>query len=48
MLLEEFKRCINSVATCFLDERKIETLENAVCFIDDLTLTYKVLLTRQS
>ena len=42
MLIEEFKRCINSDVKSFLDEKEVETLENAARLADDYTLTHKV------
>ena len=42
MLVEEFKRCINSDVKSFLDEREVETLEKAARLADDYTLTHKV------
>ena len=42
MLVEEFKRCINSDAKSFLDEKEVETLEKAARLADDYTLTHKV------
>ena len=42
MLVEEFKRCINSDVKSFLDEKEVETLENAARLADDYTLTHKV------
>ena len=42
MLVEEFKRCINSDVKSFLDEKKIETLEKAACLADDYALTQKI------
>ena len=42
MLVEEFKRCINSDVKSFLDEKEVETLEKAVRLADDYTLTHKV------
>ena len=42
MLLEEFKRCINSDVKSFLDEKEVETLEKAARLADDYTLTHKV------
>ena len=42
MLVEEFKRCINSDIKSFLDEKQVETLETAARLADDYTLTYKV------
>ena len=42
MLVEEFKRCINSDVKSFLDEKKVETLEKAARLADDYTLTHKV------
>ena len=41
MLVEEFKRCINSDVKSFLDEKEIETLEKAARLADDYTLTHK-------
>ena len=42
MLVEEFKRCINSDHKSFLDEKEVETLEKAARLADDYTLTHKV------
>ena len=42
MLVEEFKRCINSAVKSFLDEKEVETLEKAARLADDYTLTHKV------
>ena len=42
MLVEEFKRCINSDVKTFLDEKEVETLEKAARLADDYTLTHKV------
>ena len=42
MLVEEFKRCINSDVKSLLDEKEVETLEKAACLADDYTLTHKV------
>ena len=45
MLLEEFKRCINSDIKSFLDEKQVEqveTLEAAARLADDYALTHKV------
>ena len=42
MLVEEFKRCINSDIKSFLDEKQVETLEAAARLADDFALTYKV------
>ena len=42
MLVEEFKRCINSDVKSFLDEKEVETLEKAARLADDYTLTRKV------
>ena len=42
MLVEEFKRCINSDVKSFLDEKEVETLEKAARLADDYTLTHKV------
>ena len=41
MLVEEFKRCINSDVKSFLDEKEVETLEKAARLADDYTLTHK-------
>ena len=40
MLVEEFKRCINSDVKSFLDEKEVETLEKASRLADDFTLTH--------
>ena len=42
MLVEEFKRCINSDVKSFLDEKEVEILEKAARLADDYTLTHKV------
>ena len=42
MLVEEFKRCINSDIKFFLDEKQVETLEAAARLADDYALTRKV------
>ena len=42
MLVEEFKRCINSDIKSFLDEKQVETLEAAAILADDYALTHKV------
>ena len=42
MLVEEFKRCINSDVKSLLDEKEVETLEKAARLADDYTLTHKV------
>ena len=42
MLVEEFKKCINSDVKSFLDEKEVETLEKAARLADDYTLTLKV------
>ena len=42
MLVEEFRRCINSDVKSFLDEKEVETLEKAARLADDYTLTHKV------
>ena len=42
MLVEEFKRCINSEIKSFLDEKEVETLEKAARLADNYTLTHKV------
>ena len=42
MLVEEFKRCINSDVKSFLDQKEVETLEKAARLADDYTLTHKV------
>ena len=48
MLVEEFKRCINSDVKSVLDEKEVETLEKAARLADDYTLTHKFfLLARQ-
>ena len=35
MLVEEFKRCINSDVKAFLNEREVENLETAARLADD-------------
>ena len=42
MLVEEFKRCINSDIKSFLDEKQVETLEAVARLADDYALTHKV------
>ena len=42
MLVEEFKRCIQSDVKTFLDEKQVETLEEAARPADDYYLTHKV------
>ena len=42
MLAEEFKRCIQSDVKTFLDEKQVETLEEAARLADDYYLTHKV------
>ena len=42
MLVEEFKRCIQSDVKIFLDEEQVETLEGAARLADDYYLTHKV------
>ena len=42
MLVEEFKKCINSDVKSFLDEKEVETLEKAARLADDYTLTHKI------
>ena len=37
MLVEEFKRCINSDVKSFLDEKEVETLEKGARLADDYT-----------
>ena len=44
MLVEEFKRCIQSDVKTFLDEKQVETLEEAARLADDYYLTHKVSL----
>ena len=41
MLVEEFKRCINSDVKAFLNEREVENLETAARLADDYALTHK-------
>ena len=41
MLVEEFKRCINSDVKDFLDEKEVETLDLAARLADDYSLTHK-------
>ena len=42
VLVEEFKRCIQSDVKTFLDEKQVETLEEAARLADDNYLTHKV------
>ena len=42
MLVEEFKRCIHSDVKAFLDEKQVETLDEAARLADDYSLTHKV------
>ena len=42
MLVEEFKRCIQSDVKRFFDEKQVETLEEAARLADDYYLTHKV------
>ena len=42
VLVEEFKRCIQSDVKTFLDEKQAETLEEAARLADDYYLTHKV------
>ena len=42
MLVEEFKRCINSDITSFLYEKQVETLKAAARLADNYALTHKV------
>ena len=48
MLVEEFKRCINSDIKSFLDEKQVETLEAAARLADDYALTHKVFFINKS
>ena len=48
MLVEEFKRYINSDIKYFLDEKQVETLEAAARFADHYALTHKVSLINKS
>ena len=41
MLVEEFKRCINSDIKSFLDEKQVETLEAAARLANDYALSHK-------
>ena len=42
MLVEEFKRCIQCDVKTFLDEKQVETLEEAARLADDYYLTHKI------
>ena len=42
VLVEEFKRCIQSDVKTFLDKKQVETLEEAARLADDYYLTHKV------
>ena len=48
MLVEEFKRCINSDIKSFIDEKQVETLEAAARLADDYALTHKVCFINKS
>ena len=41
LLVEEFKRCINSDVKTFLDDKEVESLVLAARLADDYSLTYK-------
>ena len=41
MLVEEFKRCINSDVRAFLNEKEVENLDEAARLADDYSLTHK-------
>ena len=41
LLVEEFKRCINSDVKSFLDEKDVETLDLAARLASDYSLTHK-------
>ena len=41
LLVEEFKRCINSDVKSFLDEKEVETLDLAARLADDYSLSHK-------
>ena len=41
LLVEEFKRCINSDVKSFLDEKEVEALDLAARLADDYSLTHK-------
>ena len=45
VLVEEFKRCIQSDVKTFLDEKQVETLEEAARLADNYYLTHKVSFT---
>ena len=42
ILMEEFKRCIQSNIRTFIDEQKVETLEDAARLVDEFSLSDKV------
>ena len=42
MLVEEFKRCIQSAVKSYLDEKQIEKIEEAARLADDYSLTLNV------
>ena len=48
MLVEEFKRWINSDIKSFLDEKQVETLEAAARLADDYALTHKISFNNKS
>ena len=41
MLIEEFKRCVHLDIKTHLDERKVESLNEAAVMADDYSLTHK-------
>lgn len=47
-MIEEFKICSNSWIRTYLDEEKVENLEQAATPADDYALSYKMLFTKQT
>lgn len=47
ILIEEFKNCIHPNIRTYLDEQKIENLEQAAITADDNALTHKVSFIKQ-
>ncbi|XP_061190377.1 uncharacterized protein LOC133198276 [Saccostrea echinata] len=48
ILIEKFKNCIHSEIRTYLDEQKVETLEQAATAADDYALTHKVSFVKPS
>ena len=48
ILVEEFKNCLHSDVKSFLDEKQVETLDEAARLADDYSLTHKISFTNKS